>query len=221
MNKFKKYCPNVFVAECEQEYKKGDLIDVTTKYGKEAQCEVFNLLGTKNGLFYYSIVRVDQESYAKRKAEKYENLAEKSEQKSNEWYEKAQEERDFLALAEPIKVGHHSEKRHRALIDRNWNRMGNSVKASEKAQEYQDIANYWKSRENDIDLSMPESLEFFSYKLEEAQKYHAGLKDGSIPKEHSYSIAYANKAVKDLSEKVKTAKFLWGNKEQTTTEGIK
>ena len=95
MNKFKKYCANVFIAECDQEHKKGDLINVSTKYGKEVQCLVYNYLGTKNGLLYYSIVRVDQDSYAKRKVEKYENLAEKSEQKSKAWYEKSQEGRDF------------------------------------------------------------------------------------------------------------------------------
>lgn len=210
MNRFKKYCPNVFVAECEQEYNRGDLIEVTTKYGKEAQCEVYNLVGSKNGLFYYSIVRTDLESYAKRKAEKYENLADKREAKSNQWHEKAQEGRDFLVLAEPIKIGHHSEKRHRALIDRNWNRMGNSYKEAEKAREYQAKADYWKSKENDIDLSIPESLEFFTHKLDQAQKYHSGLKDGSIPREHSYSLTYANKAVKDLTEKVKFATALWG-----------
>ena len=209
MAKFKKYCPNVFVAECEQEYNKGDLIEVATKYGKEVQCEVYNLIGKKNGLFYYSIVRTDLENYAKRKAEKYETLAEKRETKSNEWYQKSQEGRDFLVLAEPIKIGHHSEHRHRALIERNHKRMGNSVKEAEKAKEYQAKADYWKNRENDINLSMPESLDYFTHKLEEAKARHAGLKDGSIPKEHSYSLAYANKAVKELEEKVKLASILW------------
>ena len=28
MNKFKKYCPNVWVAECEEEYKKGDILKI-------------------------------------------------------------------------------------------------------------------------------------------------------------------------------------------------
>lgn len=209
VNKFKKYCPNVFVAECEEEYNKGDLIKVTTKYGKEAQCEVHNLLGSKNGLFYYSVVRYDQESYAKRKADKYESLAGNSEAKSDQWQSKAQEDRDFLVLAEPIKIGHHSEKKHRALIERNDKRMRNCLAELDKAEEYQRKADYWKSRENDINLSMPESLEFFTHKLDEAKKYHTGLKDGSIPKEHSYSIPYANKAVKDLEEKVKIATKLW------------
>lgn len=210
MNRFKKYCPNVFVAECEQEYNKGDLIEVTTQYGKEAKCEVHNNLGTKNGLFYYSVTRYDIKSYAKIKAEKYETLAEKREAKSDQWQSKAQEGRDFLVLAEPIKIGHHSEKRHRALIERNDKRMRNCIAEQDKAEEYQRKADYWKARENEINLSMPESLEFFTHKLEEAKKYHTGLKDGSIPKEHAYSIQYANKAVKDLESKVKIATKLWG-----------
>ena len=56
MNAFKKYCPNVWVAECEEEYKKGEIITLETKYGKEVECEVFNLIKQK-GKYYYSIVR--------------------------------------------------------------------------------------------------------------------------------------------------------------------
>ena len=209
MNTFKKYCENVFVAETQTEHKKGDVIALTTKYGKEVNCEVYNLVQKANDKFYYSIVRIEDKSYAQRKAEKYEKSANSHYSKSNQWYEKSKEGKDFLVLAEPIKIGHHSEHRHRALIERNYNRMGNSYKEAEKAKEYQAQADYWKSRENDINLSMPESLDFFTHKLEEAIKYHAGLKDGSIPKEHSYSLTYANKAVKELTEKVKTASILW------------
>ena len=56
---------------------------------------------------------------------------------------------------------------------------------------------------------MPESLEYFEHKLEVAKKYHADIKSGAIPKEHSYSLVYANKAVKDLEDKFKTAQKLW------------
>ena len=47
MNTFKKYCPNVWVANCEQQYNKGDIIVLTTKYGKEVDCLVYNLLEEK------------------------------------------------------------------------------------------------------------------------------------------------------------------------------
>ncbi len=212
MNTFKKYCEGVFVAECEEQYSRGDLIELTTKYGKEAKAEVYNLVQEANGKFYYSIVRYDLESYAKRKADKYSASATLHKNKSNAHYEASQEGRDFLALAEPIKVGHHSESRHRALIDRNWKRMGKSVEESKKAEEYQRKADYWKAREKDITLAMPESLDFYAHKLEEAKKYHAGLKDGSIPKAHGYSMQYANKAVKDLTRKHEIAVKLWGER---------
>lgn len=103
MNKFKKYCPNVWVAECEEEYKKGEIITLETKYGNEVECEVYNLIKTKNDLFYYLIVRIEEQTYSERKAEKYQKSASNHIRKSNEFYEKSQEAQDFLSLGEPIK----------------------------------------------------------------------------------------------------------------------
>ena len=40
MNTYKKYCPNVFVAQCEDKHEKGDVIVVETKYGKQNECIV-------------------------------------------------------------------------------------------------------------------------------------------------------------------------------------
>ena len=211
MNTFKKYCENVFVAESQTEHKKGNVIALTTKYGKEINCEVYNLVQKSNDKFYYSIVRIEDKSYAQRKVEKYEKSANSHYSKSDQWYEKSKEGKDFLVLAEPIKIGHHSEGRHRALIERNWNRMGNSIKEKEQAQKLEQKAEYWERKANEINLSMPESLEFYSYKLEQAQKHHKGLKDGTIPKEHSYSMQYANKEVKELTRKLEIAQKLWGN----------
>ena len=129
--------------------------------------------------------------------------------KGNEYYEASNEGKDFLSLGEPIKVGHHSEKRHRALIDRNWNRMGKSVEYSRKSEEYAQRAEYWENRTGIINLSMPESIDYFAHKLETAQRYHKGVKDGSIPREHSYSLTYANKEVNENEKKFKLALKLW------------
>jgi len=211
-NTYKKYCPNVFVAQCPEKHEKGDLIILKTKYGKENECEVHNLVAEKNGFYYYSITRTDgfnSQERAKRRAERLNGWADSADKRSAEWMEKSQEGKDFLSLAEPIKVGHHSEKRHRALIDRNWNRMGNAVKEQDKAEAYRDRMEYWESMAKKIDLSMPESLEFFQIQLEEAIEYHKGLKDGSIKREHSYSLTYAKKRVNELKKKCKTAEILW------------
>lgn len=210
MNKFKKYCPNVWIAECQQEYAKGEVIQLETKYGKEVDCQVFNLIASKNGLFYYSIERVEEKSYAERKADRYNKASLNHSNKSNQYYQASQEGREFLTLAEPIKIGHHSEKRHRSLIERNANRMNKCLEFNKKAEESLKRAEYWEAKANDINLSMPESIEFYEYKLEKAKDHQKGLKDGTIKKEHSYSLAYATKEVKELSKKYEIAKVLWG-----------
>lgn len=210
MNKFRKYCPNVWVAECDDEYEKGEIIELETKYGKTVECEVYNLISQKDDKYYYSIVRLEDMTYAQRKAEKYSNSAANHRTKSNEYCNAAQEGRDFLVLGEPIKVGHHSEKRHRALLERNWNRMGKSVELAEKAKIAEQKAEYWARKAEEITLAMPESLDYFTEKLEKATARHKGLKDGTIERAHSYSLAYAAKDVRELKKKVEIAKILWG-----------
>ena len=70
---------------------------------------------------------------------------------------------------------------------------------------------YWERKASDINLSMPESLEYYSYLLEKAVKKHEALKNGTIPREHSFSLTYAKKEVNEIEKKIKTAKLLWGN----------
>ena len=214
MNKFKKYCPNVWVAECDDEYEKGDIIELETKYGKTVECEVYNCIAKKDGKYFYSIVRMEEQTYAQRKAERYNSVAANRAAKSERYLEASNEGREFLSLGEPIKVGHHSEKRHRALIERNWNRMGKSVEFAEKAKEAEQKAEYWENKADEITLAMPESLEYFAEQLEKAIAYHEGLKKGSIERTHSYSLAYAKKEVNELKKKAEIAKLLWREPEE-------
>ena len=204
--------PNVFLAKCTERHAKGDKIILTTKYGKENEVIIYNLIFEKDGFIYYSFIRTDgfnAKERAKAKAEKYNNWANIAENKSNEYYKASQEGKDFLVLAEPIKIGHHSEKRHRALIDRNWSRMGKSIEFSEKAKTHESKAEYWANRENEINLSMPESVEFYAFKLEKAKMYHANMKSGKIERSHSMSLQYANKDVKEAQKRYDWAVKLW------------
>ncbi len=212
MNTYAKYCPNVFVAKCTEKHEKGEVITVTTKYGKENESIVFNLVAERDGFYYYSIVRADgynAQERAKAKAERYMQWAASAEKKSTQYYEASQEGRDFLSLGEPIKVGHHSEKRHRALIDRNRNRMGKCVEESRKAEEHESKAEYWERKAKDINLSMPESVEYFEYKVETAKEYHEGVKSGKYPRQHSFTLTYAKKALNEALKNLETAKKLW------------
>ncbi len=216
MNVYLKYYPNVFIAKCSEQFEKGEVIQVTTKHGKEHDCIIHNFVGytgTKEEPFYcYSITRADgfnSQEYAKNKAEKLNKYADNADKRGSAWQERSNEGRDFLSLGEPIKVGHHSEKRHRALIERNWKRMENAHEEFKKADTYRSRLTYWEKMAEKINLSMPESLEFFEIQLEEATLYHKGLKDKTIPRDHCYSLVYAKKRVNELKKKYEIAVKLW------------
>lgn len=212
MNTYSKFIPNVFLAKCTEQHEKGETIQIETKYGKEHDCIVFNLMGQKDGFYYYSIVRADGynvQERAKAKAERLSQWAANAEKKSNEYWKASNEGADFLSLGEPIKVGHHSEKRHRALIERNHNRMDKSVQFSKQAEEYESRVAYWAAKANTINLSMPESLEFYEFELEKAKAKHEGLKNGTIERSHSFSLTYAKKEVNEIEKKLKIAQKMW------------
>lgn len=47
-------------------------------------------------------------------------------------------------------------------------------------------------------------------KEKRAKAKHEGLKNGTIPRSHSFSLTYANKEVKEIQKKLEIAKRLWG-----------
>jgi hypothetical protein len=87
--------------------------------------------------------------------------------------------------------------------------MSKSVEMTKKAEEYESRAQYWASKASTINLSMPESLEFYEFELEKAKAKHEGLKNGTIERSHSYSLTYAKKEVNEIESKLKLAKRLW------------
>lgn len=219
-NTYSKYCPNVFVAKCPESHKKGDIILLTTKYGQEHENEVHNYLGkTKDGFYLYSITRVDGynvQERAKKKAERLEGYADNAEKRSQEAYDTraTQSELEFMRLGEPIKIGHHSEKRHRKLFEKYDNKMRKSIEESEKAKEYRSRAEYWEAKKDEINLSMPESLEYYEFRLHKAKERHQDLKDNPSKREHSYSLTHANNAVKEAKKNLGLAVRLWGSEEE-------
>ncbi|HDR1267300.1 TPA: DUF3560 domain-containing protein [Pasteurella multocida] len=213
MNTYAKFAPTVWVVKSTEKYSKGNVVAVANKYGKETQVIIYNLVKQVGDTFFYSFTRKDGENsqtYAVKKAERYQGYANNALKRSQQYCEAANEGREFLQLAEPIKVGHHSEKRHRALIERNNKRMDKAVEEANKAESYDDRIEYWQRMADKIDLSMPESLEFFQVKLEEAKAKHQELKDNPEKREHGFALTYAKKAVNDLEKKVKLAQVLWG-----------
>ena len=217
-NTYTKYCPNVFVAKCEQTHGRGDIIEVETSRGNLHECEVWNYLGmSRDGLYMYSITRTDgtnKATMAQRRADRRREWAQKAEARSEQWFDKSQDAVAGIVPGQPILVGHHSERAHRNAIDRSWNALGNSVRESEKAENHISKAKYWEGKAEDITLDMPESLEHFKAELERAEEYHAGLKSGKYQRQHAYTVTYAKKRVNELREKVRIAEKLWGGGEK-------
>ena len=71
------------------------------------------------------------------------------------------------------------------------------------------IAAGWANHTEDINLSMPESVEYFRDKLEKATAYHQAMKDVKIERSHSYSLTYAKKAVNEAQKNYDLAVKLW------------
>jgi len=213
MTTYRKYCPSVYVIESDQEYSKGDVVEVETRHGKINEVIIFNKVFSRDGLNYYSQVRADGfniQERAKLKAQRYSEWADSAAKKSDDAYRDSNKHSDFLSLGEPIKVGHHSERRHRKMIEDANRNMGKSVELSNKAEDHAGRAAYWESRANDINLSMPESIDYYAHKLEQAKEKHLFYKEHPEAREHSYSLTYAKKAVNEAQKNYDTAVRLWG-----------
>lgn len=212
-NTYKKYYANVWVAQCPEEHNKGDVITLTTKHGKENKHIVHNLVGKRDGYFYYSITREDgfnAQERARRKREKIESWQANAKKRSDQYYEKSKKDSEFLSLGEPIKIGHHSEKRHRRIIEQAQNNARKWIEEGDKAESYNNRIEYWSELENEVNLSMPESIEFYAEKSKADREYHKFLKDNPEARRHSFALTYANNAAKESEKRYKLALKLWG-----------
>jgi len=172
------------------------------------------LIYEKDGFYFYSVVREDGFNFrhwATRRAQKYSQTVQRNREKSNTAYNAAQKDKGFLSLGEPIKVGHHSERRHRKVIEQANNNMCKSIEADKAAEEARQRAEYWEIKAEQINLSMPESLEYYEHLYEAATAKHAAIKSGAMEKRHAYTLPYAKKAANEAKKKLNIAVKLWGD----------
>ena len=212
-NTYSKYCPNVWVAKCEEQHAKGETIDVETKNGKVNECMVWNLVAQRDGFYYYSITRVDgfnSQERARAKADLWRSRSEAHDAKATAAFEASHNAVKDIPFGQPIIVGHYSERKHRKAIETSQRNMDKMCREMETAKEQGWKADYWDKMADKIDLSMPESLEYFAHRLEQAKEYHEGVKSGKYPREHAYTLTYAKKNVNEMQEKYDTAVKLWG-----------
>ena len=111
--------------------------------------------------------RMAQAAYqAKRdaRADRYEAMASKARSESTASYAAQKRILDFIPMGQPILIGHHSEKRHRADLNRADNLMRKPCEANNKAKHYDNKAE--SARDNDAIFSDdPEALRKLREKL--------------------------------------------------------
>ena len=100
------------------------------------------------------------------------------------------------------------------MIDDAWRNTDKMVEEGKKAEAYAQRAASWEARTETVNLSMPESLEYYTEKLEAARQYHADMREGKIARTHAYSLTYAKKQVNELAALVEKAQKLWGEAEE-------
>ena len=83
------------------------------------------------------------------------------------------------------------------------------MELQQKSGEYEDRAEYWDKQVDKINLSMPESIGYYTHLVEKTTKVHEEYKNGTRERSHSYSLTYANKERKEAEENLRLAKILW------------
>lgn len=211
---FRKYTAGVYCLEAEQQFDHGDVVIVPTRRGKEVEVTIWKHLFTKNGVSYHSYIRCDGINSGERlqaKAEKHRERAAKASAQSDHYYEKSNEHRDFLSLGEPIKVGHHSEKRHRRIIEQANTNMGKSVEAANKASELLERAYGAEAASENIFIDTPECLPRLREKLERLTSIHEETKAQRKAGENISRYIISNRAanVRRVKKQLETAEKLW------------
>jgi len=112
----------------------------------------------------------------------------------------------------PVKVGHHSEGKHRSTINNLHKLNDAAAKSNELRKQLLDEKERLTKQVENLkpELNEPEYLEYIKGEVERLKTYHSGLKSGAIPKEHYYSLTYAKQALNKAEAQLKKAIKLWG-----------
>ena len=110
------------------------------------------------------------------KLERYQELAKKAKQKSEDHYETAHRIADIIPLGQPILVGHHSEKMHRRDLERINNHERKSIEEAKKAEYYENKAQNIINPKQ-ISSDDPEAIQKLQEKLKEMEKEREKIKN--------------------------------------------
>ncbi|NJL02998.1 MAG: DUF3560 domain-containing protein [Spirulinaceae cyanobacterium SM2_1_0] len=101
---------------------------------------------------------------------RYQALADKAKNEAKGLIDSAYRQIDWIPPGQPILVGHHSERRHRAALERHDKTMRRALDAEQRAKHYAQKAN---SMDTGISADDPEAVEKLEAKLQKLEKEQA------------------------------------------------
>ena len=147
----------------------------------------------------------DWEIKQQEKAERYRELAEKHKKESESRYEQYHNNIMAIPMGQPILVGHHSERGHRAHLKRCDNHMRKSIEHSEKAEYYENKA---KGVENNNSISSddPEAIKKLKEKLEKLENKRVAYKEHNKKARKEGKDTLPSWALSNLSQNIRSVK---------------
>ena len=119
-------------------------------------------------------MKSDYHEKQERRKERYEELAEKNRKESDNRWEASRNISDQIPFGQPILIGHHSEKRHRAALKKLDGHARKSVKCSEKAKYYDKKAK--GVGKAGISSDNPDAIQELQLRLADMQRHHEFMK---------------------------------------------
>lgn len=108
--------------------------------------------------------------------DRLEELSKKNKDASTNAFKRSSDLVKGIPMGQPILVGHHSEKSHRATLKKSWNQMDKSIEYSEKSKHYAEKAEAAK-RNNSISSDDPEAISKLKDKLTKLEQKQKLMKD--------------------------------------------
>lgn len=143
--------------------------------------------------------RSDYEERKQMKKERYEELADKAEQKSNEYYQNHNKISNMIPLGQPILVDHYSASRHRNALKKMDNAMRKSIEENEKADYYKNKVDSIENN-NSISSDDPKAIEKIDKKIQELENRKVEIK----AREHAtYELTNINQEIRRLKARKK------------------
>jgi frataxin-like iron-binding protein CyaY len=160
---------------------------------------------------------VGRSDFEERKKNRINHLEEKAEKASNEaeqQYNKSHDAVEGIELGQPILIGHHSEKKHRAAVKKMRSAMEKSVDSREKSAYYQEKVE--KAEKNkSISGDDPEAVNRYKTKLKKLEAVQAYMKAANAYWRKNKTMkgfdGLSDEEAEKIDERMKTA-YSWVQK---------